>query len=163
MGERYAVDKTLNPNLLPYPRIDYNNMSAYSISCDPGWGHSKTGISMTAIMNNKLHVLVAEEHEKSNEDFIIRRLLSLRQQTRKPHQTKIYVDGSAVSFIRRLKGSIAGERTDYENYIDELRKRQLVRPPDYQQLGTLHGCDTCFICKVRTKVISNSICFSSAW
>jgi len=47
---------------------------------------------------------------------------------------RVYVDASAAGFIHRLEGCIPGERTDYENHIEELRRRRLITPPDEQQI-----------------------------
>ncbi len=60
---------------------DFNNNAAevFAIGCDPGWGSSKTGISMICLYDKKIIVLASEEHEKANEDFVISRLIQLRQ------------------------------------------------------------------------------------
>jgi hypothetical protein len=89
---------------------------------------------MIQLLDDRLHVVVAEEHHQPKEDEIIEWLLMLHQKTQRPNQTKIYVDASNISFIRRLKGCFPGERVDCENYIDDLRKRKLIRPPDEAQI-----------------------------
>ena len=75
-------------------------------------------------------MLAAEEHARVDEDEMIKRLLSLKNKTPYPKQTKIYIDSANVSFIKRLKSCIECERVDYQEYMDDLRKRKLTRPPD---------------------------------
>jgi hypothetical protein len=135
LGKRYANPK-FNPMAakVPYPYIDPIAEVQHYIGCDPGWGNSKTGITMVSLIDNKAHIIIAEEHYQKDEDFIIQRLLRLRERTGRPKRVPIFVDGSAVSLIRRLKSCIPGEITDYENYIDNLRKRKLIRPPQEMQL-----------------------------
>jgi hypothetical protein len=133
MGKRYANPK-FNPMAakVPYPYVDPTVQ--HYLGCDPGWGNSKTGITLVSMLNRKAHVIIAEEHYQKDEDFIIQRLLRLREKTGRPKRVPIFVDGSAVSLIRRLKSCIPGEIPDYENYINDLRKRKLVRPPQEMQL-----------------------------
>jgi hypothetical protein len=117
--------------------IDLKNGQTYSIGADPGgWGHSKFGIVMVGLLNNKLRVLAAEEHAQVDEDEMIKRLLYLRSKTPHPRQTKIYIDSANVSFIKRLKSCIPDERIDYQEFLDNLRKRKLVTPPSESQ--TVH-------------------------
>lgn len=140
LGKQYA-DPNHNPIAAknPYPYVEHRNTEVFALGCDPGWGSSKTGICMLAInWDQKIHVLVCEEHEKADESFIIQRLLQLREKTGRPKDTRIFVDASAPGFIRRLKGAIPDERTDFEDYIDYLRKRKLLRPP--QELEIVHYC-----------------------
>jgi hypothetical protein len=125
LGKQYDSD----------PVIDINpDAEVHAIGCDPGWGHSKFGISMVQLMDDKLHVVISEEYSQPNEDEMIERLLALRRRTRHMNTTKIFIDSANTSFIRRLKGCIPAERTDYENYTEDLRRRRLIRPPDEQQL-----------------------------
>jgi hypothetical protein len=98
----------------------------FAIGVDPGWGHSKFGLSMVYLYNDKLHVAVAEEHYQPDEDEMLDKILRLYERTQQPNKTKIFVDASAVPFIRRLKACFPNERTDYEAYQDELRKRGLL-------------------------------------
>jgi hypothetical protein len=115
---------------LDYPAIGEERAEIHAIGCDPGFGLSKFGISMVSIMDDKIHVLVAEEHEQVDEDWAIERILKLREKSGNPRQTKIFIDSANIPFIKRLKSCIPDEREDYQNYMDELRKRKLLSPPD---------------------------------
>jgi hypothetical protein len=134
LGTQYA-----NPNFNPkaakcrYPYIE-EDAEIYAIGADPGgWGHSKFGICMIGLFDDRLHVLVAEEHAQVDEDEMIKRLLLLRSKTPHPKQTKIFIDGANISFIKRLKSCIPDERIDYQEYMEDLRKRKLITPPDEAQ------------------------------
>lgn len=132
LGEKYA-DPKYNPKAakVRYPYIE-PNAEIYALGADPGgWGHSKFGICLIGLFDDRIHVLAAEEYARVDEDEMIKRLLSLKNKTPYPKQTKIYIDSANVSFIKRLKSCIEGEeRVDYQEYIDDLRKRKLIRPPD---------------------------------
>jgi len=129
LGKRYATDPLLNAlaeEQAGYPAIDPLHTELFAIGVDPGWGHSKFGLSMVYLYNDKLHVTVAEEHYQPDEDEMLDKILKLYERTQQPNKTKIFVDASAVPFIRRLKACFPNERTDYEKYQDELRKRGLL-------------------------------------
>jgi hypothetical protein len=131
LGEQYA-NPSYNPKASQrkYPYIE-RDAEIYALGIDPGgWGHSKFGICLVGLFDSKIHVLVAEEHDKVDEDAMIRRILSLRQKTPYPEQTKVFIDAANVAFIQRLKGTMPGERVDYQEYMEDLRKRKLIRPPD---------------------------------
>jgi hypothetical protein len=130
LGKEYATDPQLNQlaeqNAAGYPAIDPLHTELFAIGVDPGWGHSKFGLSMVYLHNDKLHVAVAEEHYQPDEDEMLDKILKLYERTQQPNKTKIFVDASAVPFIRRLKACFPNERTDYEKYQEELRKRGLL-------------------------------------
>jgi hypothetical protein len=132
LGEQYA-NPSYNPKAskVKYPYIE-PDAEIYAIGADPGgWGHSKFGVCLIGLFDNRIHVLAVEEHAQVNEDEMIKRLLSLKNKTPYPKQTKIYIDSANVSFIKRLKSCIEGEeRVDYQEYMEDLRKRKLIRPPD---------------------------------
>ena len=120
LAQRYS-------SILPkYPYIERQDYEMYSIGADVGgWGHNKFGIVLIGIFDQKIHVLAAEEHGPYvDEDKMVQRLLQLRSKTPNPQKTRIWIDGSAVSFIRRLKGMIPGEQTDYQAQIDYLKRHK---------------------------------------
>jgi hypothetical protein len=119
-----------------YSKLNHQAVEVFAIGVDPGWGSSKTGLAMVCLYDGKVHTLLCEEYEKADEDYIIQKILRLRQKTGRPQQTKIFADASAPGFIRRLKGAIPGERTDFENYIDYLRKHRMLRTP--QEMEIVH-------------------------
>jgi hypothetical protein len=138
LGTQYA-DPQFNPTAakVRYPYIDKDGSEGYFVGVDPGgYGNNKFGIAMVGIYDSKIHTIVAEEHAspEADEDEMIKRILYLRSKAPYPKQCKIFIDASNVSFIKRLKSCIAGERVDYQEYIDDLRKRKLIRPPDEAQL-----------------------------
>lgn len=121
LGEEHEIQEKAG-----YPAIDPLHTEVFAIGVDPGWGHSKFGLSMVYLYNDKLHVAVAQEHYQPDEDEMLDKILRLYERTQQPNKTKIFVDASAVPFIRRLKACFPNERTDYEAYQDELRKRGLL-------------------------------------
>jgi len=92
-----------NPDLI-------NESSSRVIGIDPAWGSSAFGIVVTDHRDSKACVLLAEEHKHSTSAEMIPYVLELMQKY-KPI-SKVYIDGSAVDFIRLLKQSI-GEEADY--------------------------------------------------
>jgi len=130
MGERYNNPK-YNPKAshTKYPYIE-PHAEFFSIGCDPsGLGHSKFGITLVSVFDNKIHVLASEEHGPNvDEDAMIRRLLSLRNKTPRPTQTRIWIDCANISFIRRLKSCISGEESNYQERIEYMKKHKWIRP-----------------------------------
>jgi hypothetical protein len=136
MGEKYC-DPEYNPDVKinGYPRIGDPRAEIHAIGVDVGFGHSKFSVSMVSLMEEKIHTLYCKEWQNPDEDTVIQKILDLREQTGNPRQTKIFVDASAVPFVKRLKGAIGGnERIDYQKYIEELRRRKLIRPPDETEI-----------------------------
>jgi hypothetical protein len=163
VGKEYA-NPDYNPKAAktPYPYMDSKNTEVFAIGCDPGFGLSKFGITMIALMDDRLHVLASEEHSQPDEDEMIERLLSLREKTKRPYQTKIYIDSANTPFIRRLKSCIPGERTDYENYMEnELRKRKLVSLPDEAELVHYMAVVPVAFSKHGPKMLANLYAFLS--
>jgi hypothetical protein len=124
LAERYVTTPTRK-----YPYIERENYEMYSIGADVGgWGHNKFGIVLIGIFDQKIHVLAAEEHGPFvDEDQMIQRLLQLRAKTPRPQATRIWIDGSAVSFIRRLKDMMPGEQVDYQAQIEYLKRHNWLQ------------------------------------
>lgn len=141
--------------------FDLKNGEIYAIGADPGgFGHSKFGIVMIGLLDDKLRILAAEEHASPvDEDEMIRRLLWLRNKTPHPKQTKIYIDSSNVSFIKRLKSCIIDERIDYQEYIEDLRKRKLITPPDESQAVHFMSVVPISFAKQGPKMLANLYTF----
>jgi hypothetical protein len=83
----------------------------------------------------------------------------LKNKTPYPKQTKVYIDSANVSFIKRLKSCIEGERVDYQEYMEDLRKRKLIRPPDESE--SVHYMDVVPISfsKQGAKMLANLYAF----
>jgi hypothetical protein len=155
LGTQYAKEDSA------YPRIGDERAEIHAIGVDVGFGHSKFSVSMCSIMDEKIHVLYCKEWSNPDEDMIIQKILDLRQRTGNPRQTKVYVDASAVPFIKRLKGAL-GERTHYQNFIEELKKRKLVRSEDQHEIIYYMRCvPVPFSSKNRVSMISNLYTFLS--
>jgi hypothetical protein len=163
MGEKYC-DPVYNPDVKihGYPRIGDERADIHAIGVDVGFGHSKFSISMVSIMEEKIHTLYCKEWQNPDEDTIIQKILDLREQTGNPRQTKIFVDASAVPFIKRLKGAIGGnERVDYQNFIEELRKRKLLTRPDETEVIYYMKVIPVDFKKFRVSMLSNLYTFLS--
>jgi hypothetical protein len=155
LGEQYVKE---DPS---YPRIGDERADIHAIGVDVGFGHSKFSISMVSIMDEKIHVVYCKEWQNPDEDWVIQKILDLRRQTGNPKQTKVYVDASAVPFIKRLKGAL-GERTDYQNFTEELKKRKLIRSEDQREIiYYMRAIPIPFSPKNRVSMISNLYTFLS--
>jgi hypothetical protein len=143
-------------------KFDAKAAEAFFIGVDPGgMGHSKFGICMIALFD-KIHVVVAEEHPSPvDEDEMIRRILSsLRNKTPYPKQTKIYIDSANVSFIKRLKSCIPDEIVNYQEYMDNLRKRKLIgRTPDESEAVHFMSVVPISFAKQGPKMLANLYAF----
>jgi hypothetical protein len=80
---------------------------------DPGCGASPFCIFITQWQDNEIRVLYADDFDKADYAQMLTKVYSLMS---KYDVDSVYVDGSAVSFIRSLKIQI-GEEADYEQAI----------------------------------------------
>lgn len=105
-GRRYA-DPKYNPDCvkLGYPHILPSNGETV-IGVDPGAGSSQFAIVAATLWDRKIHIQVAQQFEHPLEDQMVEYIKRLHEGT---HRTaNIFVDASAVSFIRNLKSKIVG-------------------------------------------------------
>jgi hypothetical protein len=165
-GEQYN-NPAFNPKAakVRYPYIE-PNAEIYSIGADVGgWGNSSFGITMVSVFDNKIHVLASEAHgPRVDEDEMIARLISLRNKTPRPSATRIWIDGSAVSFIRRLKSSIGGgEDPNYQDAIEYNKKHGWIKPGteelDMMSLG--FACIPVSFARRGAEMLSNLYVFLS--
>ena len=98
---------------------------AVSIGVDPGFGSSRFGIVVLALINDMIHVLEAEEHTRPEFDVMIDRVFDLKV---KYQAAKVYIDESDPAFVNGLKLAI-NENTDYVN-VKALANRDKVKLSD---------------------------------
>lgn len=102
---------------------------------DGGWGSSKFGICIVQLtpynklkkLEQKFHVLCAEEYERPDYNFIVNHVLKLKEFYA---IEKIYVDGANPEVVRPIKQGL-NERIDYEKQIANLK----LRHPKYLDLS----------------------------
>jgi hypothetical protein len=82
-----------------------------TMGVDPGFGSSNFGVCITAFVDGKARVLLADEYERPSDGEMIPILWDHIQHFR---VNKVYVDNSRPSIIKSLKLEW-GERADYEN------------------------------------------------
>lgn len=130
LGKQYA-NPTFNPDCVsrPYPHSLYSECDSV-IGVDPGAAGSAFAICLLQLYDSKVHVCVAEQYHRPNEDVMCDRILQLLEGTR--YQANIYIDAANQSFIRKLKSQLVrhGEQIDIEGQLQYLRKRNLTGTDD---------------------------------
>jgi hypothetical protein len=89
-----------------------------TISVDPAWGSSATGITITEWRDSRIAVLYVEEFSHETSENMIELVYSLYQKYYPIH--RINVDSSQISFIKSLKQAFMSEfheEIDYEKQI----------------------------------------------
>jgi len=95
--------------------------SRKSLGIDIGWGSSRTAFVLTEWLEGKVCVRYVQQFDRADYDSMVKHTYNLIREYDLDNGTnKIFIDGSAPSFIRSLK-TIAGEDPDY------LRLLQLAK------------------------------------
>ena len=98
-----------------------------SMGIDPGFGGSAFGIVITGYQDGRIYIILADEFERPNyEDMLSKCWEYIKRYDIK----KIYVDGSAVSFVKSLKITL-GERANYETVPKEHHRYMRVQPINF--------------------------------
>ena len=109
--------KLYNPDPDTFNPYSHSHFTSVSMGIDPAYGSSAFGICVTQWVDNHIQILYAEEFDRP--DF--NEMLSKVHELMSMYQIdKVYIDGSAVSFIRSLKLQI-GEDPDYLEQIARLK------------------------------------------
>jgi hypothetical protein len=130
IGNTFRTEDIERAQQLEYDSDFINESSSRVIGIDPAWGSSSFGIVITDFRDSKACVLLAEEHKHSTSAEMLPYVLELMEKY-KP-VSKVYIDGSAVDFIRLLKQSI-GEEADYQ----AVRKRYESQKISYEMNHTI--------------------------
>jgi hypothetical protein len=105
----------------------YKNISAgtrKSLGIDIGWGSSRTAFILTEFIDSRIRVLYCEQFDRPDYDRMVRRTYDIIREYELTNGTnKVFIDGSAPSFIKSIK-TIIGEDPDY------LRLIQLAKDGD---------------------------------
>lgn len=98
-----------------------------SLGIDIGWGSSRTAVVLTEFVEGKIRVVLCKQFDRPDYDATVRYCYSLiRQYSLDNGTNKVYIDGSAPSFITSLK-TIVGEEPDYLRLI-KLAKESETDP-----------------------------------
>ena len=121
-------------NVFHYQDIDHSIVEydlaikeGQSMGIDPGFGGSAFGVVITYYQDGKIHILLAEDFDRPSHEEMREKCWQL---IKKYNIKKIYVDGSALSFIRSLKIMI-GERSNYETIPKEHYRFMRVQPINF--------------------------------
>lgn len=92
-----------------------------SLGIDIGWGSSRTAFVLTEWVENKINIRYVQQFDRPDFEAMVKHTYNLIRQYELDNGTnKIFIDGSAPSFIASLK-RISGEDPDY------LRLLQLAK------------------------------------
>jgi hypothetical protein len=105
---------------------EYNNACTTSIGIDIGFGSSATAITVIQLMDGKLHVIYSKQFQRPSYEDMINLCVELNYRY-KP--AKIYVDGSAVDFVKSLKLKL-NENVNYEDVIKRAVAEKI--DPEYR-------------------------------
>ena len=95
-----------------------------SLGIDIGWGSSRTAFVLTEWLEGKIYTRYVQQFDRADYESMVKHTYNLIREYDLDNGTnKIFIDGSAPSFISSLK-SIAGEDRDY------LRLVQLAKQSD---------------------------------
>ena len=103
------------------------NEEAHSMGIDPGFGGSAFGIVITTYRDGKIHILLADEFERPSYEEMREKCWSLIKAFK---IRKIYIDGSALSFVKSLK-IVLGERSNYDTVPKEHYRFMRVQPVSF--------------------------------
>ena len=93
-----------------------------SLGIDLGWGSSRTAFVLTEFIDNTIRVIRAEQYDRPDFDRMVRHTYDLTREYELENGTnKIFVDGSAPSFIQSTK-RIIGEEPDYLRLVDMAKQ-----------------------------------------
>ena len=102
--------------------VDYiNPFSNRSCGIDPGYGSSSFAITITQYNDNRIEVLYSEEFERVD---YIKALQTVEELYEKYKPMQLFVDGSAVSFIRSIKASV-NDIVNFERIISECHRDKI--------------------------------------
>lgn len=88
-----------------------------SLGIDIGYGSSRTAFVLTEWVDNTIRVVLSEQYDRPDFDAMVRHTYNLVRQYELDNGTnKVFVDGSAPSFIASLK-RIIGETPEYLNLV----------------------------------------------
>jgi hypothetical protein len=92
-----------------------------SLGIDIGWGSSRTAFVLTEWIDNRIRVLRCEQYDRPDFEAMVRHTYNIIREHELDNGTnKVFIDGSAPSFISSLK-RIVGEDPEY------LRLLQLAK------------------------------------
>ena len=98
-------------------RRSIRDASRKSLGIDIGWGSSRTALVLTEWVENTIRVLYCEQFNRPDYDSMVKQCYSLiREHSLDNGTNKVFIDGSAPSFITSLK-RIVGEEPDYLKLI----------------------------------------------
>lgn len=84
-----------------------------SLGIDIGWGSSRTAFVLTEFVESTIRVIYCQQFDRPDYDTMVKQTYSLiREHSLDNGTNKVFIDGSAPSFIASIK-TIVGEESDY--------------------------------------------------
>jgi len=95
-----------------------------SLGIDIGWGSSRTALVLTEFIDGKIRAIYCQQFSRPDYDAMVKQVYSLIKQYNLDNGTnKVFVDGSAPSFIASIK-TIVGEEPDYTRLVQLARESE---------------------------------------
>ena len=95
--------------------------SRKSLGIDIGWGSSRTAFVLTEYLDGKIRVALCQQYDRPDHKAMVNFAYGLiRKYSLDNGTNKVYIDGSAPSFIGAVKESI-GESRDYLPILAQLK------------------------------------------
>ena len=107
-----------------YQRPSIRESTRKSLGIDLGWGATRTAFVLTEWVENRIRVVYSEQFDRPAFDRMVKHAYNLiRQYSLDNGTNKIFIDGSAPSFIGALKTAI-GENADYLKLVALARESE---------------------------------------
>jgi hypothetical protein len=95
-----------------------------SLGIDIGWGSSRTAFVVSEFVDGKIRILVASQFDRPDSEAMVQYAYNLiRTYELDNGSNKTFIDGSAPSFISRLKKKL-GEDVDYLKILAKARQAE---------------------------------------
>lgn len=95
-----------------------------SLGIDIGWGSSRTAFVLSEFIDNTIRVIRVEQYDRPNFESMVKRTYDLIRGYGLDNGTnKIFIDGSAPSFIEAIKRRI-GEDTEYLRLVSLAKESE---------------------------------------
>jgi hypothetical protein len=115
------IEKCISP-----VEFSYNESCDISLGCDPGFGSSKTAITVVQSEDSLLKVIYSKEFDKPSYENMISEVVKLNY-LYKPN--KLFIDAANPEFIKSVKTQL-NENPDYQSVIEQANRESIN--PEYR-------------------------------